>query len=210
MFRWLCALGVLALPALAQAASITIRIEYAYTTTGPSPYAYNVVADLEAGARLGALSLVTAGFTSLSLNTANPGISGIDSYFVPNVYGDDRGAFTILNVANGVAIATGPTSSEILGTLFSPYLTGLPESLPIPLGVFADPAYFGGAVYDDNLVPVSDAVVIQVANGNYQFPPEWVHPTFPEPSAAALTALAGAALLALVAARELPRRRLGE
>jgi hypothetical protein len=207
VFRWVCALAVLALPAMAEAASITIRIELA-GTVGPGQYAYNVIADLEPGARLGALSLVTAGFTSLSLNTANPGISTVDSYFVPNVFGDDRGAFTILNVANGVAIATGPTSSEILGTLFSPYQTGLPESLLIPLGVFADPAYFGGAVYDDNLVPVSDAIVVQVANGDYQFPPEWVHPTVPEPSA--VTALAAAALLALCAARQLPRRRLGQ
>ena len=166
---------LLTLPLGAQAASITIRIEFAYIAS-PGSYAYNILADLEAGAQLGALDLVTAGVTSMTPNAANPAISLLDSGFQPNVFGDDRGALSINNTALGVAIASGPTTGEILGTLFSPYWNfGEPVFAPFPLGVFSDPAYFGGAVYDETLVPVADAVVIQIANGGYVFPPSWEH-----------------------------------
>ncbi len=210
LLRCGCVLAIAAAPAAARGGSITLRVEPAGYDPSAHIGFWEVTVPLEAGARLGAVNLVAVGFTGMSVNPANPEISRWDSVFVPGVFGDERVAFSITNAGPGIALAAGPIYA-VLATLTSPYTTiGEAEEPPIPVAIFDDPYYFGGAIFDDFLRPVADAIVIQVQNNGYQPRPEWVHPGVPEPSSAALGALVGAALLALVAARELSGRRLRE
>lgn len=197
-----CAVAIAALPSAAWSASITIYFALASWPQYGQEAEYHMLADVEAGARLGAVDLVAVGFTSLSIDPLlNPNISLVDSKFVANVYGDERASIIVSNGLNGQAIAAGPATGVYLGTLTSPYAIVEYWEPPIPLAVFDDPFYFGGAIYDDYLRLVTDGEVLQPENNGYEPPADWVHPGVPEPAAGALAALLGVAMSALAAAR---------
>jgi len=111
---------------------------------------WSLTLDVEAGYEVGAINLLVRGLDSFSINTANAGISVLDSVFVLDPLGDGRNVLILNNPANGIAIAAGPFTGALLGTFTSSSLQGV--------ALFDCEFECGGTVFDTFLValPASD------------------------------------------------------
>lgn len=162
----------------ARAAPIDIVARLNPGQSGPV-YAWSLLIRVDPGYDVGGVDILTSGFDSFAVNTANAGISVLDTAYVVNSLGDGRNSLVLNNTANGVAISI-PGAEALLGTFLGSSRTSPPALL------WDGEVEFGATAFDTYLrvLPPDDVSL-------HAYPIALISLTVvPEPSHFALAALA--------------------
>lgn len=173
LFASLAVAAALAIGATAHAAAVDIIV----TQDVPNGTNWALTVNVGAGQTLGAVSFLTTGLNSFTINSSVVNISPPDSVYSIDPLGDGRNALIINNNALGAALGGGPGP---LTLLLGSFVGG-------PTGVSLDngDTDIGGTAFDANGNVISDYSLTLVTK------------SAPEPASALLLGL-GLASLALV------------